>query len=416
MGGMPQAGAFVPSAQDRIVFSSEIPYEPPMETSRPPLTQAIMSTQYFLYFGSLGIFLPYFNLYCYNIGLSGLDIGILSGVRSVTFALFPMLWGHLADRIQGRRGIFIFCNFASMVIWAAFLVTTDFWPMLAIICCFGVFNSPIISFLEAATMETLGRNKRRYGRIRVWGSLSFILTVLAIGKLTDIFSTRLIVPCILFGALLQSLFSLGIPKSGAAPARADSKAVPALLSARMVTFLFCGFLMLVSHGTYYGFFSIHLEALGCSKSFIGLAWTVAVISEMIVMINSNRLFRLLSMEKVLFCTFLIAAVRWLILAEITSPALLLASQVLHAATYGAFHMASILYVDRLSPAASKTMGQAINNAVTYGFGLMVGFFLSGSLYKSAGAAPLFLASAGIALTGGLVFGIMNLRKKAMSLT
>jgi PPP family 3-phenylpropionic acid transporter len=79
-------------------------------------------------------------------------------------------------------------------------------------------------------------------------------------------------------------------------------------------------------------------------------------------------------------------------------------------------MASILYVDRLSPAASKTMGQAINNAVTYGFGLMVGFFLSGSLYKSAGAAPLFLASAGIALTGGLVFGIMNLRKKAMSLT
>jgi MFS transporter, PPP family, 3-phenylpropionic acid transporter len=395
-----------------IVFWIKIPYEPAMEKNRPPLAQAtIMSTQYFLYFGSLGVYLPYFNLYCYHIGLSGLDIGFISGVRSVTFALFPMLWGHIADRVQGRRQIFIFCNFASLAIWTGFFFTTDFWPMLAIICCFGIFNSPIISFLEAATMETLGQQKRRYGSIRVWGSLSFILTVLATGKLTDVFSIRLIVPFIWIGALLQSLFSLGIPKSGAAPTPADSKAVPELLSGRMVTFLFCGFLMLVSHGTYYGFFSIHLEALGCSKSFIGVAWTVAVISEILVMINSDRLFRLLSMERVLFYSFLIAALRWLIVSQVTSPAVLLLSQVLHAATYGTFHMASILYVDRLSPEQSKTMGQAVNNAITYGFGLMVGFLYSGSLYKSAGAGPLFLGSAGIALTGALVFGSLILHKK-----
>jgi PPP family 3-phenylpropionic acid transporter len=260
-------------------------------------------------------------------------------------------------------------------------------------------------------METLGQEKRRYGRIRVWGSLSFILTVLATGKLIDAFSSRLVVPGIWIGALLQSLFSLGIPGSGGAPARSDSRSVPALLSGRMLTFLFCGFLMLVSHGTYYGFFSIHLEALGYSKSFIGVAWTVAVISEMIVMINSERLFRLVSMERVLFYSFLIAALRWVILSQASSPAVLVASQVLHAATYGAFHMASILYVDSLSPEGSKTTGQAINNAVTYGFGLMVGFLFSGALYKAAGADTLFLASAGIALTGALGFGSLILHKK-----
>jgi len=363
----------------------------------------IMSTQYFLYFGTLGIFLPYFNLYCHHIGLTGFEIGSLSAVRSITFALFPLFWGTLADRLGNRRFLYIFCNFASMLIWTLLFFTDSFWPMLIITAFYGFFFSPIISFLETATLETLAQGKRNYGRIRVWGSISFIIAVIGIGKLTDYFSTRLILYGICFGAMLQSGFSIGLPKTQVLSPHSKEKKSPPMLTRNMGVFLICGFLMLVSHGTYYGFFSIHLDTLGCSKTFIGIAWAVSVIAEIVVMINSGKLFRHITLETVLFYSFIIAAVRWLLLFLFDSPLVIIAGQLTHAVTYGAFHMASILYMDHLSPDKAKTMGQSINNAVTYGLGLMTGFFLSGALFTPLGAPTLFLMSAGIALAGGILF-------------
>jgi PPP family 3-phenylpropionic acid transporter len=81
-------------------------------------------------------------------------------------------------------------------------------------------------------------------------------------------------------------------------------------------------------------------------------------------------------------------------------------QVLHAATYGTFHMASILYMDVWVPPDLKTIGQAVNNALTYGLGLMIGFFFSGYLYQAAGPTPMYWTSGLVALGGALVFGAM----------
>jgi PPP family 3-phenylpropionic acid transporter len=98
---------------------------------------------------------------------------------------------------------------------------------------------------------------------------------------------------------------------------------------------------------------------------------------------------------------MVAVIRWLMLFFVESSLLILAAQILHAVTYGAFHMASILYIDRLSPEKNKTLAQAVNNAVTYGLGMMVGFFLNGWFYESLGSRRLFLFSSLIALAGGL---------------
>jgi PPP family 3-phenylpropionic acid transporter len=73
-------------------------------------------------------------------------------------------------------------------------------------------------------------------------------------------------------------------------------------------------------------------------------------------------------------------------------------------TYGTFHIASILYIDRLTPDTGKTVGQAVNNAISYGLGLMIGFFLNGYLYETTGSFTLFMISSLIALAGGLIFG------------
>jgi len=359
-----------------------------------------LSVQYFLYFGVMGVFLPYFNLYCYHLGYSGAQIGVLSAVRSVALIVFPMVWSALADRFASRRRIFIGCNLLSAAVWGMMLMVTEFPVLVCVIAVYGIFYAPIISFMEAGAMDALGRDKSRYGRLRAWGSISFIVTVLVLGQVLAGRPIRLILWLILIGAGIQAILSPTVPapasvrhqRPGKQPWRAFGRS-------RMVVFFACGFLMLVSHGTYYGFFSIHLETLGFGRPFIGAAWALASTAEISVMIFSARIFNRFSLERVLATSLLVAVIRWLMLCAFHNAGWILIAQLLHAVTYGTFHMASILYVDRHSPVQAKTVGQALNNAFTYGLGLMIGFAVSGPLYDRWGASRLFLASALMALAG-----------------
>lgn len=371
-----------------------------------PLVRVI-GPQYFLYFGVMGVFLPFFNLYCYHLGFSGFQIGVLSGIRSVALVVFPLLWGLVADRFHARRSIYIGCNLASSLVWAFLLFTADFKAMAVIIALYGAFYAPIISFLEAFTMDALGDDKKSYGRLRACGSISFILTVLVLGKILDIAGVGIIVTLILAGSLVQAAASFRIPDVQVKKRKTDGADIKVFFRPKVLIFLTCAFLMLVSHGTYYGFYSIHLETLGHGKTFIGFSWALASTAEILVMIKSDKLFEKFSLERVLIFSFVIAAVRWIILYTTASPVIILFSQILHAVTYGTFHMASILYIDRLTPDASKTMGQAVNNAVTYGLGLVIGFLFSGVLYESLGAHNLFGISSLIALAAGGIFCTLN---------
>ena len=369
---------------------------------KPPY-KFVIGSQYFLYFGIMGMFLPYFNLYCYHIDFSGFQIGILSAVRSVTLVLFPMVWGVLADRFQKRRPIYIFCSFTSMAIWALYLYTIDFFAMLLITIFYGIFYAPIISFLEAFTMDVLGKEKKSYGRIRGWGSFAFIMTVIVMGKVIDVYSIEIILVLILAGSVLQAVISVKVPDMRVVKKGAFATKAKALLTRRMIVFLFCAFLMLMSHATYYGFFSIHLEQLGYGNMFIGFAWALASIAEIIVMIKSDSIFKHFSIENLLIFSFMVAAFRWLALFFTASPFAIMLLQMLHAITYGIFHISSILYIDALAPEETKTLGQAVNNATTYGLGLMIGFFINGYLFEITGLFSLFMISSSIALAAGLLF-------------
>ncbi len=360
----------------------------------------IIGSQYFLYFSVMGIFLPYFNLYCYHLKFSGFQIGALSAIRSVGLILFSLGWGALADRFKIRRPIYISCNFISTAIWAFYFYTTDFWAMLVITVFYGIFYSPIISFLEAFTMDVLGTEKKSYGRLRAWGTIAFISTVIVLGRIIDLYSIEVILLLIFAVSIAQAVISTKIPDIQIKEQTSFSVNVKVLLSPRFVVFLFCAFLMLVSHGTYYGFYSIHLENLGYGNTFIGISWALASIAEILVMLKSNSIFKRFSLDNVLVFSFLAAALRWLGLFFAVSPAALLLLQLFHAVTYGTFHVASILYIDSLTPDETKTLGQAVNNATTYGLGLMVGFFINGYLFEITGLFKLFMISSLIALSGG----------------
>ena len=372
----------------------------------------ILGTQYFLYFGVMGMHLPFFNLYCYQLGFSGFQIGTLSAVRSIVLILSALLWSILADRWRARRFIYIACNFCSAALWGLFLLTTDFAWMLIITIGYGIFFAPLISFLEAFAMDVLGRDKKRYGRMRAWGSLAFISVVLTLGRIIDLYSVKIILSLILAGAWIQALVSLGFPQMHTARHPAAQGSLRRLLTPRVLMFLVCAFLMLLSHGAYYAFFSIHLDKLGYDSYFIGLCWAVAVGAEIVTMIFSERIFKHFNYETVLIFSFAVAALRWAGLWASRSAAAILLLQLTHAATYGAFHMASILYMDSLAPAEAKTIAQATNNAVTYGLGLMVGFLLSGALYEQLGSFALFGLSGFVALTGGVLFQCFLLSQRS----
>lgn len=367
--------------------------------------------QYFLYFGTMGVFLPYFNLYCLNIGFSGFQIGSLSAVRAIILIVFSIFWGVLADRKGLRRPIYILCSFASALLWTLFLFTTSFWYMLGITIVYGAFYAPIIAFLEAFAMDVLGKTKRRYGQTRAWGSVAFIAVVLVLGEVLDHAAIDIVVVLVLALSAAQAAAALAMPGAAVRP-RTLSRNARRLFSSQTVVFLVSAFLMLVSHGAYYGFFSIHLAELGYRGGFIGLSWALASAAEVVVMINSARLFARFSYQRVLTAAFGAAVLRWGILYASTSIGVILASQLLHAFTYGAFHMAGILYMDQLAPESEKTLGQVLNNAVTYGLGLTVGFFVSGLLHAPGASARLFLFSAATALVGGLIFYAFHRLKPA----
>ena len=370
----------------------------------------LIGTQYFFYFGVMGAYLPFFNLYCYHIGFNAFQIGAISAVRSVVLVLFSIVWGGIADRTQSRRPIYVVFNFISAGLWVFFLFTTEFWPMMVITILYGMFYSPIIAFLEAFTMDVLGDAKSDYGKVRAWGSIAFIVTVMVLGQLIALYAIDIIVIFILVGSSLQAICSIKIPKIKSLKKPAKPTQIKSLLNRRVIIFLFCAFLMLVSHGAYYGFFSIHLERLGYGSMFIGLAWALASLAEILVMLKSEKLLRRVALENILSFSCLVAGLRWFALAHIESSLAILVSQLAHAVTYGTFHMASILYIDTMAPEDAKTTGQAVNNAVTYGLGLMAGFFLSGYLFDRLGSFYLFNISAMIALSAGLLLGLA-LRKK-----
>jgi PPP family 3-phenylpropionic acid transporter len=369
-----------------------------------------ISVQYFIYFSILGVFLPYFNLYCHKIGFSSFEIGAIASLKTFSTIIFPLVWGFLADRFSIRKKIFIIVNLLSSLLWALFFFTADFYPMMAVMFFYSLFHAPIVSFLEAFTVDILGKNKNNYGKIRLWGSIGFVLSVFAAGYISDKLGIFSIIYMIFAGSLIHFFLSLKIPESEKERIRTKNFDLSFIFKPGTLFFLFASILMLGSHSPYYAFFSIYLSDLGLANTFIGISWAVAVFAEIVMMHQSGSIFKRITPGRVLVFSMFAAAGRWLVLFCFESGGVILVSQVLHCFSYATFHMASILYIDELTPEGRKTTGQALNNALTYGLGLMAGNLLSGYFYDFAGGRTLFLGACITALAGAFIM-IFSVRCK-----
>ena len=363
--------------------------------------RAILASNYFFYFLVLGIYLPYFPLYCQNIGLNEPQIGIVSAIRMGATVLFPGIWGFLADRWRCRKPFLLFCILASTLIWGGLGFTTNPGAVMLLVGIYGFFHAPVIGFVEATTVEGLGEDKSGYGHIRAWGSIGFILMTIGFGWLLDSSGTRLFVRAIFLGGFLHLGVTLLNPALQSKPSSRKRCGIAFLFQNDTPTLLLVSFLMLVSHGTYYGFLSIHLAQHGYSGIAIGWIWAMASIAEILVMAGTRKLVDRFSLKSMVLFALGIAAIRWAILFESTALIWVITAQLLHAITYGMFHVVTILMMDRRTPEEAGTTGQSVLNSVSYGLGIMVGFLLNGWGYARWGGG-MFLASSLVALSGILV--------------
>jgi PPP family 3-phenylpropionic acid transporter len=350
-----------------------------------------LSGFYFFYFATLGALVPYWSLYLRSVGFSALQIGELMALLMVSRIIAPYLWGWLADH-QGQRMVVVrTAALLSVVSFAGVFVSATFWWLAAVMLLFSFFWNATLPQVEAATLSHFGGEGGRYARVRLWGSVGFIVSVLALGWVLDRVPAWWLLPALL--VLLSGIWlaSLLVPQREVAGG--TEHAGPLLR-----VFLFSAFLMQASHGPYYTFYTIYLGGHGYSKTVIGMLWALGVICEIAIFLVLHRARMRIGIRETLLASFALAAVRWALIGLFPDYlALLILAQVLHAATFGAYHATAVEMVHRFFRGAHQTRGQAIYGSVSFGLGGAVGSLYAGLSWSSSGPLSTFLAASLLAL-------------------
>ena len=363
-----------------------------------------LSGFYFLFFITVGIFLPYWPLYLESIGLGAKEIGILAAIVVVTKIFAAYLWGWVVDHTARRLQVIRIASLLSAITFTAVLPVQEFWALALILLLFSFFWSAALPQIEAATLTQLGEATHAYAGIRLWGSIGFILAVWSLGLALEYISISR-VPWLILGSLvIVWLASLAVPHE--IPGRQDGTVtgLKYILGSRevMAFFAIC-FLMLASHGPYYTFFSIYLEAHGYSKSVTGEMWALGVGAEVFVFLFMRRLLGMFRLKTLLLSSLVLACVRWLLIGLLVEHlAWLLLAQVLHAATFGLYHAVAIQYVHRFFKGRIQGRGQALYSSASFGAGMAAGSLFSGYIWNSAGAAVCFSIAAGLSFLAALI--------------
>jgi PPP family 3-phenylpropionic acid transporter len=368
-----------------------------------PVPYARLGGFYFFYFAYLGAFAPFFSLYLERAGLSARDIGILMALPQVTRIIAPHLWSALADATSKPVRVVRLSGVVGTIVFLGIFTGTQFTLVFAVLFAMTFFWSAALPLMEATTLTHLGDETARYGRVRVWGSIGFIAAVVGIGHALDHLTVSAVPGFVLAMMLGMLACSFLVPEAPTIHHASDVRIGRVIFRPEVLALIGAGAFMSAAHGPYYTFYSIHLVAHGYSKAATGWLWALGVLCEIAIFAWMPLIFRAYSLKTILVASFGLAVVRFLAIGWLAqSLAALLLAQVLHAATFGAFHAASIGYVHRLFKGRLQARGQALYGSFAFGFGGAIGGFASGYVWDAWGAAASFTIGAACALAGLLV--------------
>ena len=332
---------------------------------------------FFAYYAYVGVFAPYASLYFAERGMNGVQIGILMSMMQVTRIFGPNLWGWVADRQGKRVQVLRATAFCALLSLFGMLVGRSFVHFFAVMVFLNTFTSSQGPLSEALMLSEMRGDLTHYGRLRLWGSVGFIFSVMLGGQLLDYFGVLSFPWLALALLLLVCVVSLKMrdPQEPAAhAASANTRSSWAVLrQPEVLAFFTSTCLMVAAHAALYVYYSLYLERIGYSKSLIGAMWSLGVVAEIVFFYFQAPLFRRFGARKVMLVSLGIAVLRFAMIGfGAQSLLLLLLAQVLHAATFGAHHSASVVTMQRWFAGPLQARGQALYTSISYGLGGSLG--------------------------------------------
>lgn len=357
---------------------------------------------YFLYFLSLGALVPYWSVYLNSLDFSPIEIGELIATLAATKILSPYLWGWLADRTGHHVLLVKITSIAACCFFLPLLWVDSYWGILVLMVLFSFFWNATLPQFEVVTLSYLGNDHHRYSQIRLWGSIGFIASV---------FILALMIPKLSISLLPLAIFIilLGIVTSGSSfnnikePCHDSGHIIHVLKRPEVFALLLACFFMQLSHGPYYTFFTLYMNAEGYSIGSVSAYWALGVIAEVILFLYVFRLFQLKDATFYLFLSLILTSFRWFLTATYSEIAwVMFFAQTLHAASFGLFHASAIHLINSYF-SQHQGRGQALYSSVSFGAGGALGSLYSGYLWDYSSPNSLFYVAAAIALMGALIY-------------
>jgi len=320
-------------------------------------------------------------------------------------ALAPFLWTAYADATRQGERIFLWNSWAAAL--AALLLPNlrAFLPVAGAVLAYSAFRVSLIPLANAMTFRALAGRRQGYAAIRLWGTIGYILVAVAAGAVAD----RLGLRAGIYG-LAVAMLACGVVawmgrsrERGNLPPVRLGELLQVLRRRPVILFLAATGLAQMSYGPYSTFFTIHLEGLGFSKAFAGMAWALAASSELVVMLLWPRMCALASTRTWLTAALSLHALRWGLFVVARDPAAILAIQLTHAFTFGVFYLASVQTMDALAPEGLRATAQGVFASIAFGVSGLVGNVLGGRFYEPLGMRRLYAVASVLAAAATLLY-------------
>jgi len=373
----------------------------------PRLLPYRLASHYGTFFLMMGVLLPYFPVWLAGRGLNAEEIAIIMALGSWTKLVTDPGTGWLSDRSGRPTGILVLLAVGLFVFMVLHIPAQGFWPILLVTLAAGVCARPMVALTDALTLahDRQHPGVMDYGRVRLWGSVAFVVSNVLGGWMIDSLypdDPDLILWMIIGSSALIVLSALSLPATKGAPPPFRFDAVGRLLKNRVFAAMIIGLgLMQGAHAVYYAFSAVHWRGEGLSTMTIGILWAEGVVAEILLFALGGALIAKLGIKRLLIFAVIGGAIRWLTLGYTTDIVALASVQLLHAATFGATHLAAMRFLSDSVPEGLGATAQGLYSAVGMGAIGGVLFVASGSLFE-LGPEIAYGAMAVSTVLGGVV--------------
>ena len=339
----------------------------------------------------VGCYLPYLPVWLDWRGLDVDEIAFLLAAPLFTRILFTPVISFAADRVGGRRTILIALAWGSLLSFLLLWAASGFWQMLLATVVLAVNWTTIMPLIETVAVTGIRTGALDYGRVRLWGSLSFIVASLGSGLIIGKIGPEVVLPLLVAATALMVLGAHLLPRElGGRRTSAPSvlrglkfaDAFDLVRAPLFLLFLLAASLIQASHALYYSFGSLNWRAQGIPDGAIGMLWSVGVVAEVALFAVSGRVVAYCGTARLLMLAGLAATLRWGVMAidpPLWATALL---QTLHAMSFGAAHLAAIHFLTHAVPEDRAATAQGVYAAIVAGLVLGTVTVASGPLYRT----------------------------------